>query len=277
MQNKYCAIIIFIFSFLHILFFTQSLPPFWEAYQTHEGMIQQSLALFLAQIFTFSGSILDKVWPAYGLYFKFLFSFFGYDFSGSFRIVKALIFSTAMLLVFYIFHHFLRSKKLALTGTVLIATSYPLYIHTMVFDEPFIIGETYKLAALFLFLITSQQEHITVIRQISVYLLAVLAFRTYPPAASLLPLLILTTLSFYRKQLKKYLVIFLLLFIMIFPFSSFITGKVSGPFGFHIENIPQLFTNDLVRNIVSPFSAFDLSEYSFRGLYWKPLPNLVTL
>ncbi len=263
-------------AFAYIFFFTQALPPFWEAYQFHEGFARQSAFSLLWQTISFSGNVLEKAEPAYGLYFKLLFAVFGYDFSGGFRIVKAFVFASVVVALFCICRYLFTDWRIAVFPPILVMTAYPVYIHTMVFDEAFILAEFLKLTAIAIFLSDLTSEKSSLGKQVLIFLLSVLAFKSYPPAASIFPLFVLTVLFFHRNKVKHYGVLLCLLFIMIFPFSSFTTGKTSGPFGFHLENIPQLFTNDLGKNSMSPLNAFDLSDYTFRGLYWKSFPNLIT-
>lgn len=268
-------IAILVLAFAYMFFFTQSLPLAWEAHLFHEGYAKQTFFSTLQKTFSFSGNILEKPLPAYGLYFKPLFFVFGYDFNW-FRIIKSMVFAITMLFLFKINQEIFNKTQHSIFATLLTATSFPIFIQTMVLDETFIIAEMYMLLTIFVFLKDSQKEKTDYLKQILMFITATIGYKTYPPTAAILGMLVLFTTIFKQKLLKRYAILFSLLIIMIFPFSSLQTGKASGPLGTHTENIHQTMLQDLFANFVSPLKAIDFSEYTFRALYWKPLPNIIT-
>lgn len=261
--------------FIYILFFTQKLPIFWEAHLSFSDWAKTDAGYFIKEIFDLTGNILNKEVVVFSLFFKLNFALFRYDFEW-FRIAKAVIFTAMIFLIFKINTVIFTKNKYAFIATALSATSFPIYIHTMVFDEPFILAELLKLSALFLFLIDVKSQKKSFIRQTAIFIFSVLAFKTYTPAGTTMPILAAFLITTQRKLIKRYSIILIILFIFIAPFSSIITGKASGPFGTVFQNIPQVFIKDFEENILSPLKAIDFSQYTFRALYWKPLPNIIT-
>ena len=274
MLNKKTAYFVPIIAFVYILFFTQSLPILWEGNLFHEGFAKQNVLSLLEQTFSFKGNILEKAEPAYGLYFKLVFKIFGYNFNG-FRISKAVIFAITAMILFKINQELFKKTQHAIIATALSALSFPIYIHTMVLDESFIIAEMYKFAAILMFLKDIKQERTNVLHKILILLLTIFAFKTYPPSAAIIGFFMASSFILDRKQVKKYFLLFIVLLALILPFSTHLE-KMSGPFGAHWENLQQVFTKDLTNNLISPFKAIDFSEYTFRALYWKALPNIIT-
>lgn len=272
---KLTTVIVVISAFFYMFFFTQSLPIFWEAHLSFADWAKTDAGYFIKEIFDLTGNILNKEVVVFSLFFKLNFALFGYDFEW-FRIAKAVIFTAMIFLIFKINNIIFTKNKYALVATTLSATSFPIYIHTMVFDEPFILAELLKLNALFLFLIDVKSQKTSFIRQTAIFIFSLLAFKTYTPAGTVIPILATFLITTHRKLIKRYSIILILLFIFIAPFSSITTGKTTGPFGAVFENIPQVFIKDFEENILSPLKAIDFSEYTFRALYWKPLPNIIT-
>src|SRR3989344_636187 len=185
MLNEKTAYFVPIIAFVYILFFTQSLPILWEGNLFHEGFAKQNVLSLLEQTFSFKGNILEKAEPAYGLYFKLVFKIFGYNFNG-FRISKAVIFAITAMILFKINQELFKKTQHAIIATALSALSFPIYIHTMVLDESFIIAEMYKFAAILMFLKDIKQERTNVLHKILILLLTIFAFKTYPPSAAII-------------------------------------------------------------------------------------------
>ncbi len=263
------------FAFAYLLFFTQGLPPFWEALQTFESFTTQSFLSLVQQTLSFSGNVLEKNTPAHGLYFKTVFFLFGQD-VGKWRVAKALAFASMIFVLVLLLQELFVSRTAVVSGALLITTSFPLYIHSMVIDEPFILAEFWKYAALLVFFKDLRSPTFSFWRICLLYSSLLLAFKTYPPAIAILPPLVFFTALYYRHFMKRYFFAFLLIGIMVFPFSNFLSGTIAGPFGIHLENVPLVFLQGLRQNLFSPLAAIDFSNYTFRGLYWKPFPFVVT-
>lgn len=275
MRTTTLAVLLGSIAAFYLFFFTQSLPIFWEAHQFHATFAQQTWTSLFWQTISLSGNVFEKAEPAYGLYFKTIFAFTHHDFDG-FRLAKIIVFTITTLLLFKISNHLFSDRKMAMLSTLLAMLSFPVYIHTMIPDEAFIIAEMWKFACIFVFLKDINKPTTSLANHVLIVICALFAFKTYPPAASATGLLIAFTLLRRKTQFKRYAIIFALLFIMIFPFSSITNGKTSGPFGIVWENIPAVFFTNLARTITSPFASLDFSDYTFRALYWKPLPDLIT-
>ena len=149
---------LFIFSFFYILFFSQCIPFFFDDHEFNRSYIQTSyVELFKQLVSLSSGGISGGPQQVYGIFFRFLFPFFGFEYC-SYRIAKALIFSSLVVLLFTLADVFFRNWKVSLTYTLIITVNFPFYIHTLVYDGPHIIAEFFKVMAILFFLKDIREE-----------------------------------------------------------------------------------------------------------------------
>ncbi len=149
-------------------FFTSGVPFFWDDHEFHQGFYERSLKEDVFRLFSYEESALDSNRPGYSLFFKSLFFFFKFDFE-KYRLVKALVFAAAICAAFFLSKEFIDSMKIRFLFTGAVMFSFPIYIHTLVFDEPFIIAELLKLIAIILFFKDIELNNISVRNQILIF------------------------------------------------------------------------------------------------------------
>lgn len=262
MNDKKIIVLIFIVAFCYMYVFTSGIPFFWDDHEFHQGFYEKSLKNTVLAIFSPNESALDTTRPVYGLFFKFLFFFFKFNFE-MYRLFKALIFAAAISVAFILSKEFIASLKTRLLFITVVIFSFPIYIHTLVFDEPFIIAELFKLVAIFLFLKDFENKKSSIKTQAFIFLLTLLAIRTYNPSASLIILFFVFILLFNFDKLKKYWILLASFVLISFPYNRLISLNFSGPHGTNFINLYKFFFEGNLNYIFSPM-------INFNYLYYKP-------
>lgn len=275
MRLRYHLSAVFFVAFLYIHFFTSGVPFFWDDHIFHESF-DQSTALQLAKsMFSLHENVLHTSRSVYGLFFKTLFAIFTYDFY-YYRLIKSAIFALVMMLVFFFSTAIFKSKLYSWIVSLLIFSSFPQYIHTFVFDEPYIIAEFFKLSAFLLFIKDIHQKKSSWHSQVGIAVCTFLATRTYNPSAALVGVLILCTLVYDRKKLLRYSFLFLALLLMTFPLYDLLNHQnIAGPFGVQFNQLSQILFTGWGTHLVSPL-WHHASTLSFTGLYYKPFAAILT-
>lgn len=274
MDKKEWIMLIFLFSFSlgYILLFTQCVPFFFDDHEFHRNYVQQTYTDFFEQIFSFNhGGISDGSRPVYGIYFKTLFPFFGYDYC-AYRVVKGLIFVLLIFLIYVVATKTFENKRVALFFAVYHIVLFPTYLQTFGYNGPHIIAEVFKISAILLFLKDIEREKTSWTVQLLIFFFALLAVRTYPPAYSVAGILILFTVLFDRKKVKRYAFLFIVIILIQFPITmklGALDPNSNGTYGPKLANIRNVFLNDFVKNITSPIPSLD-------SLYYKSFTAIVT-
>ena len=147
---KYLALILFAFAFLYMFTFTVDVDPHWESHLFITGSFDLSPSYIFNEIFRVGSERgTASHGPVNAVYHRTLFTFFGYNWF-FWRIAKSLFFAGAVLCFFLICNRFLK-REYALAASAFALFSFPVFIQTLVFDEGFIIGEFFKIFALYLF------------------------------------------------------------------------------------------------------------------------------
>src|SRR3989338_6474090 len=81
-ENKWTFILLlFLLSFGYMLFFTECVPFFFDDHEFHRDYVSVSYKQFGLELFSLKkGGISDGPRPVYGLFFKTLFPFMGYNY-----------------------------------------------------------------------------------------------------------------------------------------------------------------------------------------------------
>ena len=265
MHKNILLLTIAVISFMYILFFSQCVPFFFDDHEFHHNYVQTSWKELSLQFFSFNteGGIADGLRPVYGLFFKTIFPFLGFDYC-SYRIVKAIIFAVLITLIFVFTNYLLKNTLLALYYSIFIMTLFPLYIHTLVYDGPHIIAEFFKILALFLIVKDIQQQKTSFLRQFLIILFSLLAIRTYPPAYSVLGALFLFIIFYKRATILRYTFVLFAIFISQFPiFKPFSPSK--GIYHFGLWSIHHVFSNHLFENLINPLP--NMSNLYYKSFY----------
>lgn len=268
MNKKNVAALIFIVTFCYMYLFTSGIPFFWDDHEFHQDFYERSFKDTVLSIFSFQESALDSSRPIYGLFFKLLFFFFKFNFE-MYRLIKALIFAASICAAFVLSNRFISSTKLRLIFISVVTFNFPIYIHTLVFDEPFIIAELFKLMGIILFLKNFGNQETNIKNQILVFLFSILAIRTYNPASSVIILLFVFVLFFNFEKLKKYFILLVSLATISFPFARLASLNFSGPHGTNFGNLLNFFGDNSANYILSP-------SINFNNLYYKPAIAVLT-
>lgn len=273
-REKEWAILIFLFLFSlgYVLFYTQCVPFFFDDHEFHRNYVQQTYGDYFEQVFSLNyGGISDGSRPVYGVYFKTLFQFFEYNYC-PYRVAKGFIFVLLIFLIYAVATKIFQNKKIALLFSLYHVVLFPTYIQTLGYNGPHIIAEVFKISAILFFLKDIENVKTSWTRQLLVFFSALLAVRTYPPAYSIAGILILFTLFFDRKMIKRYILLFIVIILIQFPITmklGALDPNSSGTYGPKVANIRNVFLNDFVENTSSPIPSMD-------SLYYKSFTAIIT-
>lgn len=269
--SKFTLALVFFVSFFYIFFFTQCVPFFFDDHQFHRDFVEQTYKAQISQIFSLnSGGLSDGPRPVFGILFKTLFSFLGFDYCG-YRIVKSIIFSFFIICVYLIALFLFRNKNIAVILSFFIMSALPTFIQTFGYNGPHIIAEMFKILALLFFLSDFKKDKSCWKNQIIIFIFVLLAVRTYVPAFSVVGVIILFTLVYDRIKIKRYLFLFIALVLIQLPITSSF-GIFSGNYGNYspkLVNIERVLFNDLTQNIFNP-----IPNYS--NLYYKSFTAILS-
>ncbi len=260
------SIIIFCLSFAFMFFLTADVPPHWESHLFVEGAFSNYLPTVFLSIAKLGDAVATASHgPVNVLYYRTLFFVFGYEFI-LYRLVKSLFFAGTILSFFLLSTLFLKLRY-ALMSALFLSFSFPIFIQTFVFDEGFIIGEFFKMAALYVFFVSLQD--ISIKKRCMFFVLALLAIRTYTPAFSIVGTVFGYLALLKREKIKYYLILIFLLLLLKFPTgpSAFTFGDSS--YGFKVAVAKKVFFENIPRFVFSPLPKF--SE-----LYYRPYVSVLT-
>jgi hypothetical protein len=263
-------ILLFVIAFAYIFFFTSGVSPFWEEQIYQSDYVQKSTLHWIKEtLFSFGkNNILDASRPFDALLFKGLFAITGYNYM-LMRLFKSLLFGTFVALLFSFVKKHIKNETAAYSVSLFIMCSFSLYIHTLVFAEPYLLTETLKIGIFLLFLKDYSSEKTSYYMQFLIGLLFLLSIRTYLPAYSTSGILFGFVLLDNWRKIKNYALLFLFFFICAipYPFSSQIGGGMAlTP---NLWSIQNFFFTDILHYITTPLISLD-------ALYYKPLFALFT-
>lgn len=267
-MDKKVPFIIFILSFSYMAFLTYDVPFFWDDHEFHEKYLSSLISDLVLDLFNFdSENITHTSRPIYGIFVKTLFYFFGFNFV-AYRIIKALIFAGVFVLLYFLSEQFIKKKMFMIMFIVSTFLSFPYYIHTLVFDEPFIIAELFKIFAFLLLFKDIASEKKSIYRQLSIGMLCLLAIRTYNPAGSTMIILFIFILLHF-KLIKRYILLLLFLFVISFPWTILIRDvNIFGPHGFSTTHFAKIF--------MSNYQIYILPTIYISNLYYLPFSAIFT-
>lgn len=266
-KNFFLPLGVFILAFFYIFNFTVDVNPHWESNLFIESMASAPFSLSLLNIFRIGGEyITASQGPFNSVYYKILFFLFGYDYL-FYRIIKSLFFSGAILFFYLLCTQFLK-KKYALGASLFVLFSFPLFIQTLVFDEGFIIGEFFKMGALYFFFNDVNRDKSHIISRLLVLFFSILAIRTYTPEYALSAILLLYVLFVCRQKLKQYWWVLLYIILTKVPLDGRL-GFGASSYGFKLSIFSKFLFGDAVRYISSPLPYFS-------DLYYRPFVSVMT-
>jgi hypothetical protein len=254
-----------------MFFFTQGVPFFWDDHQFHEHFLSYSASYWIKDIITQTGTLsLYDHRGVYALFVNALFYLFEYSFD-YYRLIKAGVFGAYICSFYFITYFMTKKESFSFLLSLLPLCSFPLYIHTLVFDEPFIIMELFKISAFLLFL----RWYLEFPRRYSFLVLSVgcmfFASRTYITGYSAYATLFLFLFFQQLKRIKEHPKILTLTIIV-----TLILGSIAGyffihaaPHGISIFPFTHTFLNEWSNTISSPLITFD-------SLYYKSFSAMLT-
>jgi hypothetical protein len=262
--------LLFLIAFAYIFFFTSGVPPFWEEQVYQSDYVQESTLHWVKEIFFSFGknNILDADRPFDALLFKGLFAVTGYNYM-LMRFFKALLFGIFVVLLYSFVNKYVKNKTAACSVSLFIMFSFSLYIHTLVFAEPYLLTETLKLGIFLLFLKDYYSQKTSYHTQFVVGLLFLLSIRAYLPAYSTMGILFAFVLLDNWKRIKRYAFLFLFFLLSAFPYPF--TTQIGGGMALvpNLWSIQHFFFTDVLYYVTTPM-------ISFKTLYYKPLFALLT-
>lgn len=263
--------IIFLIGFVYFFFLTATVPLFWEEQVYQSQYVQEPTEHWIKEIFFGFGknNIFQATRPFDALLFKILFTITGYNYVAM-RFFKALLFGICIMLIFEFVRRYMKNSLAAYCTSIFFMCSLSLYIHTLVFAEPYLLTEVLKLSIFFLFLADYFSEKSLWINQFFIALLFLLSIRTYMPAYSTIGIFILFTLFYNWRKIKHYAALFLFFIICALPWPlQFQIMDGSSAYAPKLWSIQHFFLNDIIHYITSPL-------ISLEGLYYKPFFAIIT-
>ncbi len=262
---------VFLLAFAYIFFFTAGVPPFWEEQVYQEWYVQEPMLTHIKDIFLGFGynNIFVSARPFDAVLFKVLFSVTGYNY-WAMRFAKALLFGFFIALIFSFVKKFMKNETAAYCSSFFIMCTLSLYIHTLVFAEPYLFTEVLKLIIFLIFFNDYFSEKTSPLKQFFIGFLFLLSIRTYQPAYSTMGILMLFVLLHDWKKLKKYTYLFAFFVISAIPWPLITQiGGGNPTLSPKIWSIQHFFLNDISHYILTP-------AISLQGLYYKPFFALLT-
>ena len=265
-------LILFITSFSYILFFTQCVPFFFDDHDIHSSYVNQGYKSKFLQLINLNHSnSLSGPRPVYSLFFITIFPFLGFDYC-AYRIAKAIVFSFLVFVLYSISHFLFKKEWSAIATTIVIMTSFPLFIQTFGYNGTHIFAELFKDLAILFFIRDIINNKSSIFRTILIFVFALLAIRSYDPSYSIAAILPLFTLFYKPRKFPKYIPLFLFIILIQFPLGiSFETiAQPNGPtYTPKLINIKHVFTDGIIEHITSPFP-------NYSNLYYKPAIAILT-
>lgn len=264
-------IFLFFLSFFYIFFFTVTVPLFWEEQMYQGEYVRESFLHWSKEIFFSFGenNIFHAGRPFDAFLFKILFDITGYNYVAM-RFAKALLFGVFIVLIFSFIRKYMKSTVAAYATSFFVMCSLSLYIHTLVFAEPYLLTEVLKLIIFFFFLRDYFSEKTSFLRQFMIAFLFLLSVRAYVPAYSTMGILFLFTVFHSWRKIKRYAFLFLFFFLVALPWPlQFTTDDGSGAFSPKLSSIQHFFLNEITHYIFTP-------TFSLHDLYYKPFFALLS-
>ena len=268
-KHRY-KVLLFIISVAFIFFFTLGVPPFWEEQLYQAEYVQQPTLHWIKEIFLSFGknNIFNAERPFDALLFKGLFALTGYNYVAM-RFIKSLFFGFFIVLIFTFIEKYRKNTAAALGVSAYIMCTLSLYIHVLVFAEPYLLTEIIKLVIFFIFLKDYFAQKTSWSHQFLVGLLFLLSVRMYVPAYSVMGILGLFVLLHNWRKIKRYLYLFLFFIFSAVPWPLTTRVGSSAAFAPKLSVMEHFFTYDLLHYSTSPL--FSLSD-----LYYKPFFAIIT-
>lgn len=264
-------ILVFIIAITYIFFLTAGIPLFWEEQVYQTEYIQQPFVHWFKEILFGFGknNLFQTSRPFDALLFKVLFSIAGYNYIAM-RFAKAVLFSIFICLIFFFVKKYMKNSIVAYAVSFFIMCSLSLYIHTLVFAEPYLLTEVLKLNIFLLFLSDYFSEKTSFSVQFLIALLFLLSVRAYNPAYSTMGILFLFIIFYNWKKSLRYagLFVFFLITAIPWPFKIQI-GEGSSAFAPKLWSIQHFFLADISSYVSTPI-------ISLQGLYYKPFFALLS-
>lgn len=262
-------IILFVGAIVYINYFTLSVPYFWDCpwFVFHDpGLVKG----FIKDTLILTQDKLENDRPFMNLFFYFNTRLFGRDYF-YLRLVKNIFFGFYIVLAYILARRFIQDRFYSLILVVFVLFSFPVFIHEVVLSEPFIYTEPVKILAFLLFLYDFNRAKTSVLRQISIAVLLHLIFKSYSPNYSAFITLLLFTLLYDYRKVKRYSFLLVYLLAVNFPLGKIINpalNKESSRVALNIGQFYSFFIKDFFRN--------PLATPSFRNIYYKSFLQVLT-
>lgn len=251
------SILLVVIIFIFYYFLTISIPPFWEDHSFNQRFIQTPITTQINHIFKIGNqNIFDLERPVLGLYFHLTFALFKYNFFWH-QFAKIIFTAISSLLLFALIQTHLKNENIALLITLFSYLSYPVFSNFLQYDNPFVFSQFFKVAAIYFLLRDITKEKTNLLNQVLVLLFAVLAFRSYNQAWSIVGVIIIFTVFYKLRYIKRYALLFLALITYNFPLN--ILNIMSGTATYsHISPTVNTFLKffyNTPRPLYNPFAV----------------------
>ncbi|MCK4326308.1 hypothetical protein KAW55_06085 [bacterium] len=273
-KNKllYTSIALFLISFFYMFFFTNNVPFFWDDQPFHQSYFKQPWSeLFREFVSIGTDNMFALPGTVCTLLFKIWFYLVGYSIP-FFRAGKAIFFALLIMLLFLLSNRYMKNYAISLLFSLFIMCSFSLFVQMFLYDQPYIVGEVFKIVVFILFLKDFHQKKTSVASQVLIAILAMLAIRTYQPMYSI-PLIFGLYIVFNRfRNFKRYFILLAYLLSIFLPFKQLLSPTLilsTTPYSYNFINLKRILINKLFGHIISPLVRME-------DLYYKPLIAVIT-
>lgn len=271
MNNK-AGIFLAILGFFYMNVLVAGVPIFWEGHLFHEKLLSKEIMEWVKiALNPYKEDFYDSWGGMTGVWTWILFIVWKYNFD-AWRYTKSIFFAISLLCVYLLVKTLLKSEKYALFSTIAYLFSFPLYIHVLVFDGPFIVAEAAKLVGLLMFLYDWKRDKTNIVHQIIIFLCAWFAINTYTQSLSMIAVLCLSCIFLCAEKRKRYFILMLCLLTIhlgdIYDFG--VVEETRPAMMSHTKMITTMFVESILKAVVQPVPVLE-------NLYYKTFWEVVTV
>ncbi len=271
LDNK-LGIILAILGFFYMNILVAGVPIFWEGHLFHENLLSKDIVEWVKiALNPYKENFYDSWGGMTGVWTWILFIVWKYNFD-AWRYTKSLFFAISLLCVYLLVKTLLNREKYALFSTIAYMFSFPLYIHVLVFDGPFIVAEAAKLVGLLMFIYDWKSDKTNIVYQILIFLCAWFAINMYTQSLSMIGVLCLSFIFLCGEKRKRYLILMLCLLTIhlgnIYDFG--VVEETRPAMMSHPKMITTMFAEGILKAVVQPVPVLE-------DLYYKTFWEVVTV
>lgn len=269
---KCCLGILFFLTLIYLFFYTNGVPFFWDDHEFHSFYANQSYLSLIKTGLSEIGMTSYTLRTGFGLFFKILLDLFGYD-PQIMRLAVSIIFAMTSTMFAYLCLRYIHNRFSVLLIPLFVIFTFPIYIHLLTHDYWFL-SNFFIIMAIMLFLSDYHKLKTSILKQIGIFFLCFVSFRTYSPSLMIFGLLFLFILFTSPANLKRYCFLLVSIFMVGFPFIAFFQNT-AGPVSSLFSSLDYKPLKGVILNpesldfIISPIP-------NFNDLYYLPYVSIIS-